>query len=47
LEQREGRILRQGNKNSSAQIYCYVTEGAFDAYHFNRIPSILTATARK
>lgn len=32
VEQREGRILRQGNKNSSAQIYRYVTEGSFDAY---------------
>ncbi|HXI69688.1 MAG TPA: hypothetical protein VNN22_04950 [Verrucomicrobiae bacterium] len=32
VEQREGRILRQGNKNSVAQIYRYVTEGSFDAY---------------
>jgi len=32
VEQREGRILRQGNKNSSVQIYRYVTEGSFDAY---------------
>src|SRR5439155_26391987 len=28
----EGRILRQGNKNSVVQIYRYVTEGSFDAY---------------
>jgi N12 class adenine-specific DNA methylase len=32
VEQREGRILRQGNKNSKVQIYRYVTEGSFDAY---------------
>jgi len=32
VEQREGRILRQGNKNSTVHIYRYVTEGSFDAY---------------
>jgi N12 class adenine-specific DNA methylase len=32
VEQREGRILRQGNKNSVIQIFRYVTEGSFDAY---------------
>jgi N12 class adenine-specific DNA methylase len=32
VEQREGRILRQGNKNSVVQIFRYVTEGSFDAY---------------
>jgi SNF2 family DNA or RNA helicase len=32
VEQRDGRILRQGNKNSTAHIYRYVTEGSFDAY---------------
>src|SRR5438093_4432896 len=32
VEQREGRILRQGNKNSVVQIYRYVSEGSFDAY---------------
>src|SRR5271170_958359 len=32
VEQREGRILRQGNKNSVVSIYRYVTEGSFDAY---------------
>jgi len=30
LEQREGRILRQGNKNPSVGIFNYVTEGTFD-----------------
>ena len=32
VEQREGRILRQGNKNSIVQVFRYVTEGSFDAY---------------
>lgn len=32
VEQREGRILRQGNKNEAVSIYRYVTEGSFDAY---------------
>lgn len=32
MEQREGRILRQGNKNEVISIYRYVTEGSFDAY---------------
>jgi len=30
LEQREGRLLRQGNKNPSVQIFNYVPEGTFD-----------------
>jgi hypothetical protein len=32
IEQREGRILRQGNGNSEVRIFRYVTEGSFDAY---------------
>jgi hypothetical protein len=32
VEQREGRILRQGNENEEVSIYRYVTEGSFDAY---------------
>ena len=32
VEQREGRILRQGNQNPEVQIYRYVTSGSFDAY---------------
>ncbi|HEX5398130.1 MAG TPA: hypothetical protein VFY06_03675 [Verrucomicrobiae bacterium] len=32
VEQREGRILRQGNRNSLVKIHRYVTEGSFDAY---------------
>ena len=32
VEQREGRILRQGNDNEVVDIFRYVTEGSFDAY---------------
>jgi hypothetical protein len=32
VEQREGRILRQGNSNPEVQIFRYVTEESFDAY---------------
>ena len=32
VEQREGRILRQGNQNEEVAISRYVTEGSFDAY---------------
>ncbi|MFO0890977.1 MAG: DEAD/DEAH box helicase family protein [Isosphaeraceae bacterium] len=32
VEQREGRILRQGNENKEVSIFRYVTEGSFDAY---------------
>jgi N12 class adenine-specific DNA methylase len=32
IEQREGRILRQGNKNPEVKIFRYVSEGSFDAY---------------
>jgi hypothetical protein len=32
VEQREGRILRQGNENKEVAIYRYVTEGSFDGY---------------
>ena len=32
VEQRDGRILRQGNRNPEVEIYRYVTEGSFDAY---------------
>src|SRR5579875_973143 len=32
VEQREGRILRQGNGNEEVQIFRYVTEGSFDSY---------------
>ena len=32
MEQQEGRILRQGNRNEKVWIYRYVTENSFDAY---------------
>jgi hypothetical protein len=32
VEQRDGRILRQGNENQEVAVYRYVTEGSFDAY---------------
>jgi len=32
LEQRSGRIIRQGNENKHVKIFRYVTEGTFDAY---------------
>lgn len=32
LEQRSGRIVRQGNMNEKVHIYRYVTESTFDAY---------------
>lgn len=32
IEQREGRIIRQGNQNATVHIYRYVTKDTFDAY---------------
>src|SRR6202007_2993595 len=32
VEQRDGRILRQGNRNEEVMIFRYVTEGSFDSY---------------
>ena len=32
LEQQEGRILRQGNRNKKVKIFRYVTENTFDSY---------------
>jgi N12 class adenine-specific DNA methylase len=37
LEQREGRIIRQGNKNPEVEVYRYVTEQTFDAYSYQLI----------
>ena len=36
LEQRAGRIIRQGNENKQVQIFRYVTKGTFDAYSYVR-----------
>lgn len=35
IEQREGRILRQGNLNEVVKIFKYVTENTFDAYNWS------------
>lgn len=37
LEQRSGRIVRQGNENENVSIYRYVTENTFDAYLFQTL----------
>ena len=37
IEQREGRILRQGNRNPKVKIFRYVTENTFDAYNWQLI----------
>ncbi|MBQ7266165.1 MAG: nucleotidyltransferase domain-containing protein [Firmicutes bacterium] len=37
LEQRNGRIIRQGNDNKEVNIYNYVTAGTFDAYLFQLV----------
>lgn len=37
LQQRLGRIVRQGNENEEVEIYCYVTEGTFDAYLYQLV----------
>ena len=37
LEQRAGRIVRQGNTNSEVTIYRYVTEQTFDAYLYQLV----------
>ena len=37
IEQQEGRILRQGNKNKKVKIFRYITENTFDAYSWQLI----------
>ena len=37
IEQREGRIIRQGNTNPTVQIYNYVTKGTFDAFMYQMV----------
>ena len=37
LEQRAGRIIRQGNENKNVEIYRYVTKGTFDAYSYQTL----------
>lgn len=37
LEQREGRIIRQGNENKQVEVFRYMTEATFDAYLYQTI----------
>ena len=37
LDQRAGRIIRQGNQNKNVEIYRYVTKGTFDAYSYQTL----------
>ena len=37
MTQRNGRIIRQGNRNKEVQVYNYVTEGTFDAYLYQTL----------
>ena len=37
LQQREGRIIRQGNENDEVDIYTYVTENTFDSYLYQLV----------
>lgn len=37
LEQRSGRIIRQGNENTDVDVYRYVTEETFDAYLYQLV----------
>lgn len=37
LQQREGRIIRQGNTNEEVDIYTYVTENTFDSYLYQLV----------
>lgn len=39
IDQREGRILRQGNENPEVEIYVYVTKGSFDTYMWQLLES--------
>ena len=39
LQQREGRIIRQGNENKEVEIYTYVTENTFDSYLYQLVES--------
>ena len=45
MEQRDGRIWRQGNENPQVQIYRYVTDRSFDSYlyqMFERLVEMFT-----
>ena len=42
LEQREGRIVRQGNHFPEVMVFAYVTEGRFDAYKWQTVQTKAT-----
>lgn len=46
IEQREGRILRQGNLCPEVHIYQYVTEGSFDAYSWQILENSVASSHR-
>jgi hypothetical protein len=37
VEQRDGRILRQGNLNKDVEVFRYITEGSLDAYRWQTL----------
>lgn len=37
MDQRAGRIIRQGNENKNVQIFRYVTKGTFDSYSYQTL----------
>ena len=39
MQQREGRLIRQGNENPEVEIYTYVTENTFDSYLYQLVES--------
>ncbi len=46
LEQRNGRILRPGNKNTEVNIYRYITEGTTDAWQWQKLENKQKAFAQ-
>ncbi len=46
IEQRDGRILRQGNQNREVQVLRYVTEGSFDTYMWQTLERKATFIAQ-
>lgn len=46
IEQREGRILRQGNENAEVEIFNYVTKDSFDANMWEKLKNKATMIAQ-
>ncbi|MEO7572825.1 MAG: helicase-related protein, partial [Acidimicrobiales bacterium] len=46
IEQRDGRVLRQGNQNSEVHVLRYVTEGSFDTYMWQTLERKATFIAQ-